>query len=199
MTQIPEKTLVLFDFDGTLTRGDSFGRFLLFACGWKLVLVAMPRLCLRLLSLLFKGKWSNAAVKMHIWEYFFSGKTPAELDKLGCDFVEKVVDGQLQHKIIGDLRRYQSTGASVWIVSASLDVWLRPFAEREGVGLLCTEVEFAAGRATGRFSSPNCKGEEKARRIRAAIDLSVFEHITAYGNSGGDAAMFALAHEVVRV
>ena len=47
----------------------------------------------------------------------------------------------------------------------------------------------------GAFATPNCNREEKARRIRAAFDLQQFASIIAYGNSSGDAAMFALAQE----
>jgi phosphatidylglycerophosphatase C len=193
------RLLLLSDFDGTLTRGDSFAQFLWFAVPLPKLAVGSIWLTIRFLFLFFSGKWSNEAGKAAVLSAFFKGKTEAELAALGARFCHARLPKILRPTLLARLRHDRASGARVVIVSASPDVWLRPFCDTEGFDLICTLLAFdAEGRFQGRLATPNCNGAEKARRIRAAYDLATFTHIVAFGNSSGDAAMFALAHEVWR-
>ncbi len=49
-------------------------------------------------------------------------------------------------------------------------------------------------RVTGRFDGPNCRGEEKVRRLREAFGDDIRLE-AAYGDTSGDRAMLALADE----
>ncbi len=120
------------------------------------------------------------------------------MDAVGALFCQRKMPALLRTDLLSALRLALQKGETVVIVSASPHLWLRPFCAGEGFGLLCTELEFVAGQFTGKFATPNCNRDEKARRILAAYHLEPFDKIIAYGNSGGDAAMFALAHEVIR-
>jgi phosphatidylglycerophosphatase C len=123
-------------------------------------------------------------------------KTEAELATLGARFCLERLPQFLRPTLLARLRQGHQSGARVVIVSASPDVWLRPFCAAEGFDLICTMLAFdAVGRFSGQLATPNCNGAEKARRIRAAYDLAAFARIVAFGNSAGDAAMLALAHE----
>ncbi len=209
MTENPNRQLVLFDFDGTLTRSNSLLEYLLFAAqwgrrkgregrrlrAWRRLVTAFPVLLLRLSGLLFSGKWSNGGAKESIIGYFFAGKTRAELDALAERFCREQLPGRLREELMDKLRAYRSSGATVAVVSASLDLWLRPFCAKEGVQMVCTEAEFEQDRFTGRFATPNCNHREKSRRISTAFNLSAFDRVIAYGNSKGDQAMFQLADE----
>lgn len=201
--------LVLFDFDGTLTSSDSLREYLLFAAqwgrlrgregrrlrAWRRLLTAVPVLAWRLLGLALSGRWSNGGAKESVISYFFAGKTEAELLALGSRFCQEVLPGRLRPDVLARLREYRDQGATVAVVSASLDLWLRPFCRSENVRMICTETEFVDGKFRGHFATPNCNYAEKARRIAAEFDLTAFEKIIAFGNSRGDAAMFELAHE----
>jgi phosphoserine phosphatase len=59
--------------------------------------------------------------------------------------------------------------------------------------VLCTELEVAEGRVTGRLANNNCNGEEKLRRIKAELALEEYSEIYAYGDSSGDTAMLSIA------
>ena len=101
-------------------------------------------------------------------------------------------------------------GAQVFIVSASIDNWVRPFFKvrgLDGVRVLGTQIEVIDGRLTGKFKSNNCYGEEKVHRICEALttttanaygtpslsfDRSQYE-IEAFGDSRGDKEMLAFA------
>lgn len=207
--EIQPNILVLFDFDGTLTSSDSLGEYLLFGAqwgrrrgrdgrrlrAWRRLLAAVPILAVRLFWLFLSGRWSNGGAKENVIAYFFAGKTEAEMRALGERFYQEVLPGRLRPETLARLRAFHEAGATVAVVSASLDLWLRPFCLAENARMICTEAEFVEGKFTGRFASPNCNHAEKGRRVRAEFDLPAFEKIIAYGNSRGDAALFDLAHE----
>ncbi len=192
------RLLHLCDFDGTLTRGDSLLRFLWFSLPVSRLAWGSFVVLIKFLSLFFWGKWSNSTAKSALLSTFFKGKTMVELNALGAGFCSKIVPGLLRTDLLETLRLAAKNGDTVVIVSASLDLWLRPFCHLEGFDLLCTELEYLDGKYTGRFSTPNCNGQEKAVRILTAYDLQSFEKTIAYGNSEGDAAMFDLADEVFK-
>lgn len=192
------KRLHLCDFDGTLTRGDSLLRFLWFAVPVYRLAAGCLVLIFKFSGLLLSGKWSNAAGKAMVFSVFLKGKTIAEMESLGETFHQRKLPGLLRTDLMEKLRHANQKGETVVIVSASADVWLRPFCLEAGFDILCTELEYESGLFTGLFATPNCNGAEKARRIRAAYALDSFDHISAYGNSKGDEAMFELADSVFK-
>ncbi|MBK7669085.1 MAG: HAD-IB family phosphatase [Sphingobacteriaceae bacterium] len=90
-------------------------------------------------------------------------------------------------------------GHVISIVSASLDIWIRPFCEKHGIDYLCTEIEYVNGISTGKLLTPNCNGAEKAVRIKQRYNLTDYSSIIAYGNSSGDKAMFDLTTQAILV
>lgn len=190
--------LHLCDFDGTLTKDDSFVRFMLFAVPLPQLVAGGVVLIFKFLGMMLSGKWSNGAGKAAVLSLFFKSKTVAEMSAMGEEFHRKKMPAMLRSELLESMRGAIKNGETVAIVSASTDLWLRPFCKAEGFDLLCTELAFEGGKFTGLFAALNCNGAEKARRIRASYDLDSFDKITAYGNSDGDTEMFALADKVVR-
>ena len=74
------------------------------------------------------------------------------------------------------------------IVSASPEFLVAPMAKRLGVRCLASPVDSK----TARFTAPNCKGEEKLRRL-AAIGITSAEQ--AFSDSASDLPMLSLAKE----
>lgn len=198
VTPYTPSLLVLFDFDGTLTHGDTLWRFLLFAKGWPGLLAGIPGLALRVVRLLFQGALSAETGKAAVLHQYFGGRSRKELEDTGERFCIAALPRCLRPERMDWLRSFRDQGAQVLIVSASLDIWLRPFCKKEGIGLICTEAAFSeAGLFEGAFSTPNCKGEEKVERIKQALDLSQFSRIIAYGDTPADLPMLSLADEAV--
>ena len=194
----PSPVLHLCDFDGTLTYGDSFGRFLWFSVSLPALVWGAFRLVFIFIGLLVKGFWTNETAKAAVFSVFFKGRSEVELRGLGQQFAKQKIPEMLRKDLLEQLQTALKQGDTVVLVSASSDVWLQPFCQEYGFELLCTQLEFEAGKYTGRFATPNCKGAEKSRRIRDAYDLAAFGKIIAYGNSSGDHAMYELADEVFR-
>ena len=192
---IQAKTLVLFDFDGTLTKGDTLSRFLLFSLPINQLVIGTFVLVFRFLGIFLSGKWSNEKGKEALFSTFYKGQSFEVLQQLGTSFCQQQLPQFLRPELLAQMREYHQTGATVVLVSASLDIWLRPFCREEGIQLICTELEFANHHFSGKFATPNCSGPEKARRIKTALDLSSFQKIIAFGNSKNDTEMLALADE----
>ena len=186
------KTLALFDFDGTLTTRDSFILFMLHLGG--------VRGTLRWLRSSFgkdalRSSWRRDVepLKLGWMKDVLAGRSRAEYEASGRRFCAERLPALLRRDAIARLDWHRAQGHEVWIVSASLDAWLRPWCDARGIGLMCTELESEEGILTGRLSGPHCDGENKARLVRERLDLTRFDRVFAYGNGSGDRAMLALA------
>lgn len=185
--------LALFDFDGTITTRDTMFAFVLHCRGplrtaLGLVWVS-PWLVGHALGLV-----PNHVAKTRLLRHFLAGASRREIEAWSASFAD-AVDEMVRPGAEERLRWHRAQGHDVVLVSASLDLWVRPWAERRGVKVLCTEARFDGDRFSGELATPNCHGPEKEVRIRAAIHLEQYARIWGYGDSSGDAEMLALAHE----
>jgi phosphatidylglycerophosphatase C len=189
--------LALFDFDGTLTHRDTVLPFLLSVCGNQ----ALPRFTVAAA----RGFAGDAdarrdAAKAAIIMSALAGRASADVDAAGRAYARVVVNKALQPAGRALLEWHRAHGHRLAIVSASLEPYLNVVAELLGVELcLCTQLEVGAdGRLTGAMAGANCRGAEKARRVRAVIEPDDYE-VWAYGDTAGDAALLALADHPVWV
>jgi phosphatidylglycerophosphatase C len=193
-----KKALVLFDFDGTLSKKDTYIQFLFFFLGTFRALTGLVILSPYIL-LFYLRLISSHGLKLKMTDYFFKNQEENKLISSGKEFVEYLhLTDNLRDGLMTELKNYKAKGHEVCIVSASLDIWLKPFAERYGINYLCTEVKYVNGRYGG-FSGLNCNRREKAVRIKNEYRLEDFAEIIAYGNSSGDKYMFDLATRTVYI
>jgi phosphatidylglycerophosphatase C len=188
------RTLVAFDFDGTLTVADSFTAFLRWRSGWLRWAVGMARLLPATLVYLVKrdrGRIKAAAVRV-----FLRGTSRAELAQSSESFADHVWVRFMRPDALAVWEGWRAKGATLVIVTASPEVTVAPFARRLGADvLLGTPLDFdASDRVTGAFAGENCRGEEKVTRLRAAFgeDLRL---VAAYGDTSGDSQMLAIADQ----
>ena len=192
-----KKKVYCFDFDGTLTTADTLLEFIKFAKGKSRFLMVFlmysPLLVLMKLHL-----YPNWKAKQHIFAHLFEGMRIEKFDKLCHTFAEEY-QHLLRPQGIQRVHEALEAGEQVFVVSASIDNWVRPFfliRGLEGVEVLGTQIEVVDGRLTGRFKTNNCYGAEKVRRI-----TDVFPHdrqaytIEAFGDSRGDKEMLAFADQ----
>jgi phosphatidylglycerophosphatase C len=115
------------------------------------------------------------------------------------EFGELVVSERLRPDTVARLRWHAERGHRTVLVSASYDVYLAHIAAHVGADdVLATRLEVDAhGLCTGRLSGPNCRGAEKARRLRCWMDEHGWRRdevdVWAYGDSAGDREMLAFA------
>lgn len=189
-----ERVLALFDFDGTITRGDSYLGFVRFAVGWRRLLRTLLPLA-PALSTWWRSPDRLARAKEMVLESFFAGWERASFEELGGRYARDQLPGMVRAAAVERIHEHLRWGHQVAVVSGSLRAWLEPWCAGYGLDLIVTEVEIRHERLTGRFATPNCWGAEKARRVRAAYSLDEFDHVVAYGDSRGDREMLALADE----
>lgn len=186
------QAIVAFDFDGTLTVRDSFTAFLKWKVGpdrWRTGLLAMaPQLAAYAVER-DRQKLKEAAVRR-----FMPCTSPVALAAEAEQFARERWDVLMRPDALAVWDAWGRRGAHRAIVTASPALTVRPFAERLGADtLLGTDlVTDDKGWFTGAFAGPNCRGEEKVRRLRAAFGADV-RLAAAYGDTSGDTEMLAIA------
>ena len=191
-----KKKIYCFDFDGTLTTSDTLLEFIKYAKGrgrfLMVFLMYSPLLVLMKLHL-----YPNWKAKQRIFAHLFAGMRIEKFEALCRGFAEEN-QHLLRPKGITLMHEALVAGAQVFIVSASIDNWVRPFFDirnLKGVQVLGTQIEVEDGKLTGNFKSNNCYGKEKVHRITEvlkSLERSEYE-IEAFGDSRGDKEMLAFA------
>ncbi len=187
-----KKNLYLFDFDGTLTRKDTLFDFLKFYNPQQYFFILL--LYLPTFILLKLGLKRAESVKRNLISSFLKGQTIDKLKTKSIQYFQVRKDKILREKAVEFIEKLDEND-SIVIVSASLDIWLEPFAEYFKALLICTNAEYHDDIFTGNFISPNCNYVEKKKRILDTINLDEYEKIFAFGDSSGDFEMFSLAHK----
>ena len=189
-----KKNLYLIDFDGTLTHKDSLFDFLKFISSpiqfYFTFFLFLPNFIFAKL-----GLYKNAEIKEKFIAAFLKGKSKEFLEKkaqIYAQSIEKIIRPKAQI-FIEEISKNPKN--DIYIVSASLDIWLKPIANKFQFNLICTKALVENDIYSGKFSSLNCNFNEKKRRIVNEIPLEKYETIFAYGDSNGDLKMFSLANK----
>ncbi|MFY7788525.1 MAG: HAD-IB family hydrolase [Thermoflexibacteraceae bacterium] len=188
------KTLVLFDFDGTLTAKETLPEFIAYVYqGSKKYIKALLGLPFWLLHKL--GFISHQQAKRQLIKLYLANKPADWLEDVSLHFTYEKLPELLKTNALERLAWHLSQGHEVVVVSASMSLWLKEWCEQRNIRLIATELEVKNGFYTGRLATKSCTGKEKVRRIKSTLPLQEYSYIYAYGDSKGDKAMLDLAHE----
>lgn len=184
--------LALFDFDNTLTTCDTYSRFLR--------LIASPTQLTRARWTI--GPWllgyragliSATAIRCRATRVALAGRAVAEITTQARHYAEQQLPTMLDPAMMQRLQWHRQQGHTVALVSASIDLYLRPWCRQYGLDLICNRLEQHGDHFTGRYFD-DC-GPHKAERIRERYRLERFSRVYAYGDSVEDRPMLALAQE----
>ncbi len=189
----PPTTVAAFDVDGTLTTRDCVTPFLRELAGGRLATTFARHPLAVAIAL---ARRDNDTLK-EVACTALAGLEAAEVSTRGATYARHIRGAWMRPDTLARLDRHRSLGHAVILVSASLEPYLEPLGALLGVdAVLCTRLEVAGdGRLTGRLDGRNCRGPEKAERLRRWLD----EHrlgdasVWAYGDSRGDRELLALA------
>lgn len=211
----PQKTvLAVFDFDGTLTAGDTSLPFVLYAMGpargWRTLLPLAPLLGIDLLTAAWRekvaapghgealgsvrGRWEGQ-VHERLLRRCFSGMAVDRLRELAEAFARHELERFLRPAGLDRLRWHRHQGHSCVLMSASIDLYLEPWGKEVGFDhVLGTSLEFdQTGAFTGRFATEPCWGRAKVRRLSSQFGALRDYTLYVYGDSAGDRDLLAIA------
>ena len=181
---IMEKQIAVFDFDGTLIRGDSVVALLFFAR--QKGRLSLPGLAKAgWYGLLYHLRLTDALTAKGHSHAFLAQMNEADRQAFLREFA-----GTLTARVYADgwmrIKRHREQGDLVVLCSASCQCYMGYVAEAlKADALLCTPSA-----ADGTVIGPNCRGQEKVRRMHAWMDQRGLSHdciAAAYGDSPGDA------------
>ena len=184
--------LALFDFDGTITDSDMFTKFVFYATEKRRLnsgkIKLLPELIVYKLRLAHSSRIYTKMVA-----HAFKDVSAESLKQQGIRYANEVIPKHLRASAMERIDWHQQRGDTVVIVSASLDVYLRPWCDQHGLALLCTEAQIAQGKLTGQLATPHCSSQEKVNRVKDAYDVSDYQQIYAYGDTPNDNELLSLA------
>jgi HAD superfamily hydrolase (TIGR01490 family) len=195
----PEKPIIAaFDFDGTITSKDTLFDFIAFYRGrTKLLLglaVLSPVLVLYALRVI-----KNSTAKQLLFAYFFKYEDSAIFDSV-CRAYSERITAICRPDVLALVEEHLRQGHKVVIVSASIDRWITPWAEKTGIdSVIATTLRINDNRLTGRFLSKNCYGQEKVNRFLERFPDRGGYTLFSYGDSSGDNELLALADHARKV
>lgn len=187
------KKLYCFDFDGTLTTKDTMFQFLRFYDRKKYYWSFLKHFAL---FGLFKLKLVPAEpVKRSFISSVLKGEGKERLEKKAQDFFDSTHEELLRELAKEFLNSRNKELTQSVLVTASLDVWTKPFADFYEMDLIATRAEFEQGVFTGKFIGPNCNGEEKVKRLKSYLSNRSYDKIIAFGDTSSDYPMLEFAQE----
>jgi HAD superfamily phosphoserine phosphatase-like hydrolase len=123
------------------------------------------------------------------------GQTQEKIEKKSKEFFEHNYPKIVRENALDFINNMDRSNTKSLLVTASLDIWAKPFAEALQMRLVSTKAEFKNGVFTGNFIGKNCNGKEKLVRIKEEISDAKFDKIIAFGDTSGDRDMLKWANE----
>lgn len=188
------KTVAAFDFDGTISYCDTLIPFLWSITGtWrtaKNLLKDLPFFTSYLL-----GKKTRQETKERILTQFLQGECMEKIQQKGAHFSAQILPKLLKKKALERIWWHRSQGHSLILISANLDVYLKPWAFNNGfTHLVASQLALdAQGKISGKLQGKNCWGAEKTRRLLELLGPKENFTLYAYGDSRGDRELLELA------
>ncbi|MBS4167832.1 HAD-IB family hydrolase [Parachlamydia sp. AcF125] len=186
--------IAAFDFDGTLTYRDSLLPFLFFTHKYFGTLQKLFLLLPKFLGFVL-GFVTRQAIKEAIVSKFFKGYSIERLTEWGEAFATQILDSKIRPGAFKKIRWHLDQGHRCILVSANLEIYLRPWAYAHGFSdILASGFELSKeGQITGKLKGKNCWGPEKTQRLEQLLGLKESYVLYAYGDSRGDQELLELA------
>ena len=187
------KKLYLFDFDGTLTTEDTMFLFLKFFDSKRYRRMYAKHVPLFAMLKLKLVEAEN--VKKSFVGSILKNQTRERIDAAAQEFFQKYYPSIIRENALEFINHIDRNKTECYLVTASMDIWVQPFAEKFNMKLISTRAEFVDGVFTGNFIGKNCNGEEKLHRTIAETGDKKYDKKVAFGDSAGDKQMLDYADE----
>jgi HAD superfamily hydrolase (TIGR01490 family) len=186
--------IAVWDVDRTLVRGDTLLPFLRCFTGTArlggIILESLAR---------HDGPDRRSAAKAAALQRVLGGLELGAVDHKARGYVRSDVMHRLRPDYLRRWQWHRAQGHRMVLASASLGVYLDHLGTTLGADeVICTRMETVNGWLTGRLTGPNCRGEQKAERLRAYLAGRSVGTVWVYADGRADEPTRALADVAVR-
>ncbi|MGH7094112.1 MAG: HAD family hydrolase [Stellaceae bacterium] len=195
-------TVVVFDLDGTITRGDTFLAYLIH------VLVRRPERVPRCLGLIAaavrfaSGSGGREMLKGATLTAVVGGMRRDEAVQLADDFVERRLPRMIKPAALTRIAWHRRRGHRLILATASVDLYAAAIAKRLGfTDAVCTRAVWCNDTVAGGLDGPNLRGEAKLAALRGALDdiRSPRTTLIAYSDHHSDLPLLRFADRGIAV
>lgn len=180
--------LAVFDLDGTITRHDTLAPyalgFVVRRRPWRLpaLLLLVPVLLGYALGRVDRGGLKSAFIRATL-----GGCRRGDLEPWTASFIGRLRAHGCFRQALEAIRAHARAGDHLVLLSASTDLYVPAIARALGFHeAICTGVRWDGERLDGGLTTPNRRGEEKARCVAALRARHPDTETTAYGNAASD-------------
>src|SRR5262245_58343687 len=137
--------LALFDFDGTISSSDTWTPFMRLAV--RPARLAVARALLLPVAIGYKRDVLSASRGRQIAiRLAFQGDAAARVRECGVDYAREALPRTIRASALERVEWHRSRGDEVVVVSAALEMYLRPWCQAYGLAHICTTLEEQEGR-----------------------------------------------------
>ena len=188
-------SIAAFDFDGTITKKDTFLDFILHSFSFGKLCSGGTKFLPVSFFYIFRMISNNVAKRKNIL-LFFSRDAPVRVNRLCENYSINRLPQIIKKRALKKIKWHEERGHELVIVSASMANWIRPWAETKGFKkIIATVPEEKNGFLTGGFNTKNCNGEEKVRRFMIEYPNRQDYYLYVYGDSPKDKQLLEIADE----
>ena len=190
-----DPTIVVFDLDGTITRYDTYVRFLLYVISRSPVkLFRLPVLSFDVLRHKL-GRQTNTWLKERFLSAILAGQNRDTINSLATSFSQRVIMTGVRSDAIECVRQHQIKGNELVLLSASLDIYVKPLGEMLGFKhIICTKTNWENDVLGNKLDGENCYGDIKIERIKKWLEnRDSNRNMVAYADHESDFPLLKIA------
>ena len=187
------KTLAIFDFDDTLTHGDTLGLWLAAIAGWPILIICAATASI---GCWFTGRGPDRRTRFKdlLWRRILAN---LPLEKATIAAHQAVGQIKWRSETCAILEKHHKEGRLILIATGAArfcaEIFIAHKFGTEGIFVMGTELSAYNDHFTGDIAGGNCVRIEKARRVAEWIATNgPFDRIYGYGNTPHDLPMLAL-------
>lgn len=179
------KGIAVFDFDGTITKKDTFVDFLIFSFGKIEFYKTLAKYAFH--GFLYAiGIYPNYRYKELIFGHFFKNKSFDEVKILGDRYAKQRISEICYAQALEKIEWHLQHQHQLVLLTASPDIWIKSSGLATKFTIIATEFELINNVYTGKIKGKNCHGKEKIPRLLEKFDINNFQETYGYGDSKAD-------------
>lgn len=188
-----KKTLVLFDFDGTISLTDStygFYRFL-----YKSTILFLYNHYFSIFQYVLSHRLnliSYVTLKSIRLDKHTSRFNDIELSMLSEEYYIQCFAKLLNPRALERIHWHKSQGHELWVISASFDFLLQRWAKENDFNIIANET--LVNNLRRQIKGVDVNYEAKVAYLKEKVNLKNYSEIYAYGDSEGDMALLNIAN-----